>query len=131
MSQGRILTLSDNGVIRTALGQTTMMGSILDSFNDFKVTNGSTNPFDKRDINVNWVSFNTYGENLKEANGYRGNVGDVEYGVVQNAQGSADNTFDTEFAQSFTGEYHSKFCLGASPSGSGIGESHWSSGRYT
>ncbi len=36
MTHGRVITLNDNGIIRTALGHTTVLESILDSFNDFR-----------------------------------------------------------------------------------------------
>jgi hypothetical protein len=125
MTNGRLLTLHDNGVIRTAVGQTTMMGQILESFNEFKGTNGTLNPLMKKrqsSLSVDWMSFNTYGENMNEGNGYLGNMEDVEKDVVENANQAASIQFDTAFAQSDSGEFPSKFCLGASPNGQQAGQ---------
>lgn len=122
MSQGRILTLSDNGVIRAGVGHSTMMGHLLDSFNDFKI-GGPSNPLlVKKDLSVNWVSFNTYGENMNEANGFKGNVKNVLNNVESYSLSSAGVASDTAFAETSSGMYHNKFCLGVSPQGQSVGQ---------
>lgn len=122
MSLGRIMTLSDNGVIRAAVGHTSMMESILDSFNDFKTNKYPPAMFAKRDLSIDWVSFNTYGENMNDANGYQVNIQDVKTGVIEDASRSdADIMWDTSFAESNTGMYHNKFCLGVGPMGQSAG----------
>jgi hypothetical protein len=57
MTQGRVISLNDNGIIRTAIGHTDTLPEILESFNDFKNSN-VTAPLtrSKRDeLFINWM----------------------------------------------------------------------------
>ena len=126
MTNGRLLSLRDDGVIRTAVGQTTIMGHILESFNEFKGTNGSTNPLmlNKRQqaYGIDWLSFNTYGENMEEASDFIGDVGEVESVAFEGDSQASIASFDTAFVQAESGNYLTKFCLGASPNGDAVGQ---------
>jgi hypothetical protein len=118
MTLGRLVSLNDNGVIRTAIGPTEMLGQILEGFDLFKSSNGSAPPLDKRQASpevVNWMSFNTYGENMYETAG-------LQEGLVYDFV-SSEEPVDwgvDGWAESFD-YYSSKFCLGASPPGDSQG----------
>ena len=123
MTNGRLLTLHDNGLIRTALGQTTMMGQILESFNEFKGTGGAPNRLmlSKRDtMEVDWMSFNTFGENMAEGYEYLGDLYENEDLIRDYGQSAA--SFDDAFVQDYTGNYLSKFCLSAGPNGDAVAQ---------
>ncbi len=128
MTEGRLLTLLDNGVVRVAVGHMTMMDQILDSFNEFKGP-GATEPllFSKKDseLTVSWVSFNTYGENMNESNGYLGNVDGMYAQDVDCGAHGVDCEYSSDyvnFAEQDTGEFVSKYCLGLSPQGQSAGK---------
>ncbi|KAF2114794.1 hypothetical protein BDV96DRAFT_599974 [Lophiotrema nucula] len=107
MTNGRLVTLQDNGVIRAAVGHTTMTGQILESFNEFRRTKGTTNPLKlhKRDLTVNWLSFNTYGENMKEGSTYFEDLSIIAENAGHNYGADDPTTYDEEFTQSWTGNY--------------------------
>ena len=123
MTNGRLLTLLDNGTIRSAIGHTTTMGQMLESFNEFKGTNYTTNPLvlGKRDTrSISWLSFNTYGENMNEANGYSNNIYDAEFVESANALAGQNDDF---FGTQESGEgWPNKFCVGLSPTGQAVGK---------
>lgn len=117
MTNGRVTSLNDNGMIRTALGHTTKLGSILDAFNDFK--SNTSSPLTKRQSSetVDWMTYNSYGENMNEAAG-------VQWGLDYDVAESADPFLVTSvdgWAESFD-YYAPTFCLGASPPGDGQGQ---------
>ncbi|KAJ8060617.1 hypothetical protein OCU04_010927 [Sclerotinia nivalis] len=113
MTQGRLVTLNDNGVIRTALGGVETLPRILDGFADFK--NNVTRVQKRQSEEVDWLSFNTYGENMEEGGVY------IE-GLDEDANASktsADYGVDG-WAESYD-YYASSMCLGASPPNDGQG----------
>lgn len=118
MTHGRVVTLNDNGVIRTAIGPTTSLGQIIEGFNEFKTTNMTAPSPAKRASSetVNWLSYNTYGENMKEG-------GTFEEALDEDANASKEsNEFGVDgWSESFD-YYASSFCLGASPPGNGQGQ---------
>lgn len=121
MTNGRMVTLNDNGIIRTALGHTSKMGSILDSFNEFKGTGGTTNLLTlkkRQTLTVDWLSYNTYGENMAEGAKLLDGI-DIDVNIVELP--SAFN-YDVGFVQANSGGYAEKFCLGVGPNGDGVGQ---------
>ncbi len=122
MTNGRFVTLLDNGVIRTALGATASMGHIVEEFDRFKRFGSLTNPLNlkKRDgvAAPDWLSFNTYGENMKEGAQFLGDFNNVQNTIREGQNlGTVAN-----WVQASSGEYQSKFCCAASPSGNGPGQ---------
>ena len=118
MTQGRVIALNDNGIIRTAIGHTDTLPQILEGFNDFKTSN-VTVPAKrgKRDTEtVNWMSFNTYGENMSEGSLYEESLDEDANASATSADYGVDG-----WVESFD-YYSSKFCLGASPPGEGQGQ---------
>ncbi|KAG0646809.1 hypothetical protein D0Z07_6100 [Hyphodiscus hymeniophilus] len=123
MTNGRLITLLDSDIVRSAVGHTNMMGQILESFNEFKGTNYSTLPLakEKRSTrNVDWVSFNTYGENMNEANGYSNNIYDASF--VESANALAGQNDDFWGTQESGKGWPSKICAGLSPNGQAVGK---------
>ncbi len=120
MTNGRIVTLNDNGIIRTALGQTDMMGPILESFRDFKSTDGTANPLLKKrqTLTVDWLSYNTYGENMQEGNQLLSGI-EIDVNIVEEPSAFS---FDTSFVQANSGGFSEKICVGVSPNGDSVGQ---------
>jgi hypothetical protein len=120
MTNGRIVTLNDNGIIRTALGQTNMMGPILESFNEFKGTNGTTNPLMKKrqTLTVDWLSYNTYGENMEEGSQLLDGI-NIDVNIVKEPTAFS---FDTSFVEADSGGFAEKICVGVSPNGDSVGQ---------
>lgn len=127
MTEGRLLTLNDNGMIRTALGHINAMDRILDSFNDFKGNNGKGNPLTKRQTSeVNFITYNTFGLNPSEieSDNAEGIIGITDLNAAEGADGVTNFAdFDAAFMQTNSaGETPEKLCVSAGPQGSAVGQ---------
>ncbi|KAI9642108.1 hypothetical protein NHQ30_008909 [Ciborinia camelliae] len=114
MTHGRVITLNDNGIIRTSVGGIETLPRILDDFADFK--NNVTSLKKRQSEEVDYMSYIEYGENFQEAGAYIEGID--EDGNA--AKASADYTLDN-WVDSFDGEYASAFCLSAGPPGAAQG----------
>jgi hypothetical protein len=87
------------------------------AFNGFK--SNASSPLTKRQSSetVDWMTYNSYGENMNEAAG-------VQWGLDYDVEESADPSLVTsvdEWVESFD-YYAPTFCLEASPPGDGQGQ---------
>ncbi|RFU23865.1 hypothetical protein B7463_g12479, partial [Scytalidium lignicola] len=118
MTLGRLVTLNDNGVIRVAIGATSGLGQIMDGFDAFKSSKSTAAAPSKRQSSetVDWISFNTYGENMEEGGEFLEAVDEDANASASSADYSVDG-----WAEGFD-YYSTKFCLGASPANNGLGQ---------
>lgn len=113
MTYGRLVALNDNGVIRTALGGIETLPRILDGFADFK--NNVPRVQRRQSEEVDWLSFNTYGENMYEGGIY------VE-GLDEDANSSKSSAdFSVDGWSEGYDYYASSMCLSAGSPGSAQG----------
>jgi hypothetical protein len=113
MTNGRLLHLNDNGVIRTAVGHKDSLDQIMVGFDDFKRNNGTTQLKQERQdsLDVNWMSYTTLGENMAEAAQYSQDIQEAEIDSSE----QMDYGLDDVFSHDFFGGYAPKFCLSAGP----------------
>lgn len=102
-----------------------MMNEMLHSFNDFKILNGSEQEpllLHEPQMNIKWLSFNTFGENMKLGKAYGGNFKEYRKKLKAEALTTAGDAWDEDIAQGGTGLYHDKFCLGVGGEKSSVGQ---------
>lgn len=127
MTYGRVLTLNDNGAIRTSISHIDHLGGVLESFNKFK-GNYSDGPLGlgTRSTDVKYVTYNTYGENMRNANQGYGSDSNAAYYFkhvdLTEVEESQYYSEDNVWAEQGTGGYPLKYCMGASRAGNTVGE---------
>jgi hypothetical protein len=121
MTNGRLLHLNDNGVIRTAIGHKDSLDQIMVGFDDFKRDNGTTTQLkqERQDsLDVSWMSYTTLGENMAEASQYSQDIQEAEIDSSE----QMDYGLDDVFSSDFFGGYAPKFCLSAGPPNTNAGQ---------
>jgi hypothetical protein len=115
MTYGRLLTLNDNGILRTSFGHVDDIDEMFDAFGNFKADSVSETSVLTPRVDTSsykWMSFNTYGENMKLGNNYLGNV-EAAVGELECLQCNP-NPIYSDYVTNF-GNYVMglmKFCMG-------------------